>query len=329
MNRRELLRASAAIVASASTASLWPSVAHAKYPERPIRLIVPRPPGGVVDVIGREWAERVRASVGTVIVDNMGGGGGTIGARAAARTAPDGYSLFVGTTSELVLAPIIRRPEYDPEKDFDPIGILSLSTGAIAVHPSVPAKNLKELIAYAKANPGKLSYGSAGAGTSSNLTGELFKSLADLPGIVHIPYKGAGPGIADLIGGTIPMMTPMVSGGLVDLHRAGKVRILAAASEERVSMAPDIPTGAEQGFPDLIAQLFIGVFAPSGVPKPIMGQLAKATAEVAAAEEFKKRLVSAGFDPVVSPTPEKAAAFISAETKRWAPILKASGMAAG
>ena len=330
MNRRELLRASAALIASASTVSLWPSMAHAKYPERPIKLIVPRPPGGVVDVIGREWANGVRDTVGNVFIENVAGGGGTIGARAAAREDSDGHSLFVGTTSELVLAPIIRKPvpQYDADKDFEPIGIVSLSMGAIAVHPSVPAKNLKELVAYAKANPGKLSYGSAGAGTSSNLTGELFKHLAGVD-IVHIPYKGANPGIADLVGGTIPMMTPMVSGGLVELHKAGKVRILAAASEERVTAAPDIPTGAEQGYPDLVAQLFVGLFAPSGVPEPIMSQLASATAKMASSEGFKTKLVAAGFEPVVNSSPASAAAFIKKESARWAPVLKASGMAAG
>jgi tripartite-type tricarboxylate transporter receptor subunit TctC len=329
MNRRELLRASAALAVSASSVSLWPTAAHAKYPERPIRLIVPRPAGGVVDVIGREWANRVSTAIGTVVVENVGGGGGSIGANMAARAPTDGYTMFLGSTSELVLLPIIKKQNYDPAKDFTPLAILSVSMGAIAVHPSVPANNLKELVAYAKANPGKLNYGSAGAGSSSNLTGELFKYLAGLPDIVHIPYKGAGPGINDLVAGQIPIMTPMVSGGLVELHRAGRVRILAAASEERVAAAPEIPTGVEQGFPDLVAQLFVGIFAPTGTPKDILDRLLTTTQEVSRDKALQERLVKAGFEPVIDSNPEKAHAYMTAEAARWAPVLKASGMAAG
>ncbi len=327
MNRRELLRGSAAAFAFAVSSGTAP--AQGKYPERPIKLIVPRPAGGVVDVIGREWANGVRESLGAVVVDNMGGGGGTIGASAAARAAGDGYTLFLGSTSELVLVPVINHQGYDAARDFRPIGIMALSMGAIAVHPSVPVHNLKELVAYAKANPDKLSYGSAGAGSSSNLTGELFKHLAGLPDIVHIPYKGAGPGITDLISGQIPMMTPMISGGLVELHNAGKVRILAAASEQRVAAAPNIPTGAEQGFPDLIAQLFMGLFAPAATPQPIVDQLVRATQEVMQDKNFQTKLVAAGFEPVTDPTPEKAAKYIKEEIVRWTPVLKTSGMKQG
>jgi tripartite-type tricarboxylate transporter receptor subunit TctC len=329
MNRRDLLRASAAFAVSASTASLWPQAAHAKYPERPIRLIVPRPAGGVVDVVGREWANGVKDSVGTVVVENVGGGGGTIGAVNAARAPADGHTLFLGSTSELVLVPIIKPQSYEASRDFVPIAIVSISVGAVAVHPSVPANNLKELVAYAKANAGKLNYGSAGAGSSSNLTGELFKHLAGTPDIVHIPYKGAGAGINDLVAGQIPIMTPMISGGLVELHNAGKVRILASASEERLAASPNIPTGAEQGFPDLISQLFVGIFAPTGTPKPVIDQLTAATHGVIADKELQKRLIAAGFEPVTDSNPDKAAKYIKAEVARWTPVLKASGMAAG
>jgi tripartite-type tricarboxylate transporter receptor subunit TctC len=327
MNRRELLRGS--VAAFALAASSGAAHAQSKYPERTIKLIVPRPAGGVVDVIGREWANGVRESLGAVVIENMGGGGGTIGALAAARAEPDGHTLFLGSTSELVLSPIISAQHYDTQRDFKPIAIMALSMGAVAVHPSVPAQNLKELVAYVKANPGKLSYGSAGAGTSSNLTGELFKHLADLPDIVHIPYKGANPGISDLVAGQIPMMTPMISGGLVELHNAGKVRILAAASEQRLAAAPNIPTGAEQGYPDLIAQLFMGLFAPSATPQPVIDQLVRATQQVMQDKNFQAKLVTAGFEPVADPTPEKAAKYIKEEIVRWTPVLKTSGMKQG
>ena len=327
MNRRELLRGSAAAFAFAASSNAVS--AQSKYPERPIKLIVPRPAGGVVDVIGREWANGVRESLRAVVIDNMGGGGGTIGASAAARAPADGYTLFLGSTSELVLVPVINHQHYDAARDFAPVGIMALSMGAIAVHPSIPAHNLKELLAYAKAHPDKLSYGSAGAGSSSNLTGELFKHLTGLPDIVHVPYKGAGAGITDLVSGQIPMMTPMVSGGLVELHNAGKVRILAAASEQRVAAAPNIPTGVEQGFPDLIAQLFMGLFAPAATPQPIVDQLVRATQQVMQDKPFQAKLVAAGFEPVIDPSPEKAAKYIKEEYARWTPVLKASGMKQG
>jgi len=327
MNRRELLRGSAFAFASATLAGT--ASAQAKYPDRPIHLIVPRPAGGVVDVIGREWANGVRETLGTVVIDNMGGAGGVIGANAAARAAPDGYTLFLGSTSELVLSPIIKAQSYDTERDFRPVAIMALSMGAIAVHPSVPVHNLKELVAYAKANAGKLSYGSAGAGTSSNLTGELFKHLAGLPDIVHIPYKGANPGIADLVAGQIPMMTPMISGGLVDLHNTGKVRILGVAAEQRVSAAPNIPTGAEQGYADWVAQLFMGLFTQRQTPQPIVDQLVRATAQVMQDKALQNKLTVAGFEPVTDSTPEKSAKYIKEEVARWTPVLTASGMKQG
>jgi tripartite-type tricarboxylate transporter receptor subunit TctC len=327
MNRRELLRGSALAFASATLAGV--ASAQAKYPDRPIHLIVPRPAGGVVDVIGREWANGVRETLGTVVVDNMGGGGGTIGAAAAARATPDGYTLLLGSTSELVLSPIIKAQSYNTDRDFRPVAIMALSMGAIAVHPSVPVHNLKELVVYAKANPDKLNYGSAGAGTSSNLTGELFKHLAGLPDIVHIPYKGANPGIADLVAGQIPMMTPMISGGLVDLHSAGKVRILGVASEQRVSAAPNIPTGAEQGYPDWVAQLFMGLFTQRQTPQPIVDQLLSATTQVMQDKALQKKLTVAGFEPVTDSTPEKSAKYMKEEVARWTPVLTASGMKQG
>ena len=168
----------------------------------------------------------------------------------------------------MVLNPMtMAKVPYDPAKDFVPIAILAVSTTSIVVHASVPAKTLKELIAYAKANPGKLSYGSAGAGTMSNLSGELFKQLTGLNDLVHIPYKGAGPGITDLVSGHIPMMTPNVTGQLLELHRAGKIRILAVNGAQRLAAAPDIPTAIEEGVPGMIGLLFLGLFAPAATPQ--------------------------------------------------------------
>ena len=259
MNWRDLL---ALIVTTVAAAPLAPFAAlgQTKFPERPIRLVVPFSVGGVSDVVARQWAEKMRTLLGTVYVENLGGGAGTIGVVNVAHAQPDGYSLLLGSTSTMVLnAMTINRLPYDPNKDFEPITILCVSPTSIAVNPSVPAKNLKELIAYAKSNPGKLSYGSAGTDSMSHLSGELFKQLTGTTDIVHIPYKGAGPGIFDLISGHIPMMTPNITGQVLALHKAGKICILAVNSAKRLTAAPDIPTAIEEGVPNMIGQLFLGI----------------------------------------------------------------------
>ena len=205
---------------------------------------------------------------------------------------------------------------YDPVKDFASISGLAISVAAIMVNPSLPAHNLKELVAYAKANPGKLSYGSAGAGTMSNLCGELFKKLAGVPDIVHIPYKGAAPGYTDLIAGTIPMMTSNITGSILAMHRAGQIRILAVATDHRLAVAPEIPTTAEAGYPDLIAQLFVGLFAPAGTPQPIIDRLANVTQEVVADKDFQTKLQDAGFEPVVDFGPDRTTKYLDRRTGR-------------
>jgi tripartite-type tricarboxylate transporter receptor subunit TctC len=325
MNRRQALRVGLASLAAAFAP--FPALAQNRYPDRPIRLIVPRPAGGVVDVIGRQWGERVKASLGTVVIENIGGGGGTIGTAAAARAPADGYTLLIGSTSDLVLNPMLMpNLSYDPIKDFAPVSIMAISVAAIVVNASLPVQTLPELVAYAKANPGKLSYGSAGAGTMANLAGELFKQLAGLPNIVHVPYKGAAPGLADLVAGHIPMMAANVSDAAIELHKAGKIRILAAASEQRVSAAPYVPTGAELGYPGFIAQLFMGLFTPATTPTPIIDQLAQATHQVMADEDFQAKLSAQGYEPVTDSDPAKTAKYMQDEVARWAPVLKASGM---
>src|SRR5215468_6796183 len=235
MNRRELLRRSGAGLLAATAAPFGATAQgrypDGRYPDGPIKLIVPFSPGGATDVAGRLWAEKIKPLVGTVVIENKASGGGAPGTSEVARAQPDGYTLLFGNTSTQVLLPVLMpRPPYDPVKDFAAISILCVSPPVIVVNEKVPVRTLPELIAYAKANPGKLSYGSAGAGTLTNLAGELFKQLISAPDIVHIPYKGSAPGVADLAAGHIPMMTPNIGGPLIDFHRAGKVRILAVAS---------------------------------------------------------------------------------------------------
>jgi tripartite-type tricarboxylate transporter receptor subunit TctC len=322
MNRRELL---AAGVASVSAVLLAPPAARG-YPDRAVKLVVPFSPGGATDVVGRLWAQMMKPVLGTVVTENRGGGGGVTGAAEVARAQPDGHTFLFGNTSTQVLIPaIMSNPPYDPLKDFVGIYILCNSPTSIVVHESVPARSLQELIAYAKANPGKLSYGSAGAGTLTNLAGELFKQLIGAPDIVHIPYKGSAPGVADLASGHIPMMTPNVTGQVLEFHRAGKIRILAVNAAQRLGAAPDIPTAIEQGLPGMIGLLFLGLFAPAATPKPIVDRIAEATHAAITEPDFQKVLMASGLEPVPDSNSEKAKRFMEEEIARWGPVVKAAG----
>jgi tripartite-type tricarboxylate transporter receptor subunit TctC len=284
---------------------------------------VPFSAGGVNDVVGRQWADKMKAPLGAVYVENQGGGGGSIGAMDVVRSAPDGHTLFLGSTSTMVLNSMTNpKLPYDPAS-FEPITILCVSSTSIAVHPSVPANNIEELLAYAKANTGKLSYGSAGTGTMSHLSGELFKQITGIKDMTHIPYKGAGPGITDLVSGHISVMSPNITGQLLQLHNTGKIRILAINSPSRLSAAPSIPTAIEQGVPNMIGQLFLGIFAPKGTPQPVIGQIAKATREALGDAAYQKALGDSGFEAVPNSDPAQARRYMADEKERWAPVIKA------
>jgi tripartite-type tricarboxylate transporter receptor subunit TctC len=298
--------------------------AQERYPARPIRLVIPSTPAGVHDVIGRLWAERVKPILGAIVVDNRGGGGGVIAATDVARAAPDGYSILLGSTTTQVLAPAgMASPPYDPVKDFTAVSVFAFSSTSVVVHPSVPATTLQELIAHARTHPGKLSYGSAGNGSSTHTAGELFKRLAGGLDIVHVPYKGIGQGIADLISGQILMFSANATAQILELHRVGKLRILSVSSAERLKAAPDIPTAIEAGLRGMIGQTTFGLFAPAGTPEPIVARLNDATQQVMADEKFQNELVRIGFEPVLGVGGEKAADVFKEELIRWTPILKA------
>jgi tripartite-type tricarboxylate transporter receptor subunit TctC len=323
MHRRDVLAWVAGLPAAALPLL---GLAQGTFPERPIKLVVAFAAGGVNDVVARHWADRMKPLLGTVYVENQGGGTGTIASGEVARAQPDGHTILLGSTSTMVLNPMtMAKVPYDVARDFVPIGILAVSTTSIVVHASVPVKTLRELVAYAKANPGKLSYGSAGAGTMTNLAGELFKQLTGLNDIVHVPYKGAGPGLSDLVSGHIPMMTPNITGQVLELHRTGKIRILAVNAPARLTAAADIPTAGEEGLPNMIGQLFLGLFAPAGTPKAVVDRIAEATAKAMADPEFQKVLVASGLEAIADSNSEKARAFIDAEIARWGPVVKAAG----
>lgn len=300
-------------------------VAAQKFPERPLRLIVPFAPGGVNDIIGRRYAqEMTRVLEQTVIVDNRGGASGAIGSTEAARAKPDGHTLMIANSTTHIINPIaVAKLPYDAVRDFAPIAVITVVPTAVAVHPSMPAKNLKQLVAFAKANPGKLSYGSAGTGSITHLTGELFKKLGGGLDIVHIPYKGAGPGLQDLVAGHIPVYTPAISPAPLSYHKEGRIRMLAVCAEKRLDPAPDIPTGIEAGMRELTVYMFNGIFTTAGVPRPVVDQLHQATMKVMADADFQNFLRNAGAEPVTDSNPEKTARFLQNELKRWTPVIRA------
>jgi tripartite-type tricarboxylate transporter receptor subunit TctC len=301
-------------------------LAQGRYPDRPIRLIVPFPPGGIYDAVGRPWAERIKPLLGTIVVENQGGAGSSLGAAAVARSQPDGYTILLGGISALIINPVASsRPPYDPVKDFEPISILGFSSSTIVVHPTLPVRDLKGLVAYAKANPGKLSYGSSGVGSINHLSGELLKSLSGID-IPHVPYRGAGPAMTDLIGGQIQMNVQSVSGQVIELHRSGKLRMLAVTSPQRLEAASEIPTAVESGFPDLVAQQFIGLFGPARTPKAAIDLIAEATHKALATRELQQQFITSGFDPALDIGPQATRKLVADEIGRWTPLIKSIGL---
>ncbi len=322
MHRRNLLKFGlGSLIGSALPASLLQ--AEAAYPKRTIKLVVPFAPGGLVDTIGRLWADRINKTLGTTIVENEGGAGGALGAATVARAPADGYTLLLGNSTTQVLMPLAMKHPSFKATDFEAVSIICVSATCIVVNPALPIHSLKELIDYAKANPGKLSYGSAGAGSMTNLAGELFKHLAGTPDIVHIPYRGAAPGMTDLMSGQIPMMTPNITAQVLQLAKAGKVRILAVNAPARLSAAPDIPTAIEAGLPGMELQVFNGVFAPAKTDGHSVGKVSAATQMAVADPEFRARLIASGFEPVAHSNPAAAQAYVASETTRLAPVIKA------
>ena len=325
MDRRDCIRLGGAAVA-AQLFGNPAAFAQSKYPDRTIRLIVPYPPGGVVDAVARNWANEMKTALGTVVIENQAGGGGTIGAGTVAHAQADGYTMLFGDSSSQIIAPsLMVKPPYDAAKDFVAVSMIATSSTAIVVHPSVPATNLAEFVKYARDQGKRLSYASAGTGTVTHLAGELFKQLIQAPDIVHVPYRGAGPGLTDLIGGTVLMMTPNITGQVLDMHRNGQVRILAVCAPARLKAAPEIPAAVET-LPGLVVQLAAGVFAPAGTPPAIVARVSDATAAVIKTPNFVRVLEAAGLEARTDASSAGAETFLSAERARLIPIIKAAGL---
>ena len=323
LSRRHLLSVLSA--AAGCSAVGTPSTAQS-YPSRPIRLIVPFPPGGVNDTVARPWAEKMRDHLGSIVIENVGGAGGAIGAAAAARAAPDGYTLLLAPQATLLVTPLAsKRPTYD-WNSFEPVAVLVKSAVGFVVHPSAPFRSLNEAAAYAKSKPGALSYATAGVGTSNHLVGELFKSLAGVPGIVHVPYRGAGPALNDLVAGQVQFGAVVVTGNVLALHRAKKLHLIAVSSRERLQAEPDVPTAVDEGFSNLIWEGFHGVFAPAKTSSDVVNRLARASHAVMADGAFQKFLLDSGLEPEPDSTPETVRQTVSAEVERWTPVIRGIGL---
>jgi tripartite-type tricarboxylate transporter receptor subunit TctC len=295
------------------------------YPARPIKLIVPFPPGGPVDVTARIIAQHLPRTLGqTVVVENRAGAAGALGAKAVAGSDPDGYTLLCGNISTLVVLPAVtNNRDYDPAKAFVPIAKVSQNHEVLVVHPAFPAKSVAELVAYAKANPGKLNFGSAGHGNATHLAAELFK-LKTGTDIVHIPYKGAAEAVTGVLGGQVHMFFGDIA-GVLPLMREGTLRALAVSSEARNPLVPDLPTMIESGVPDYVVLTYIGVVAPAGTPESIISKLSGAINASLTAPEVMAAFAKLGAE-VRPDSPQAFAAFLAAETQKWATVAKAANI---
>jgi tripartite-type tricarboxylate transporter receptor subunit TctC len=320
MRRRDFVMGGSAV----ALAGLAPvtTVAQATYPAKPIHLVVPTSAGGVHDVIGRVWADRVKSTLGSIIIENRAGGGSSIALNYVTQQPADGHLLLVGSTSTLVLREGSNNRAYDALKDIRSVAIVATTSTSIAVSPSLPIRSVKELIAYAKANPGKLSYGSGGVGAITHITPELFKQRAGGLDILHVPYRGVAPAMNDVLGGQIGVIFPNITAQVVALHRSGKLRILAINAPARLEAAPDIPTAQEEGLDDFVSQIFFGIFAAIGTPQPILERLNQVTQIEWADKAFQAKLTDSGFEPMVGFGPERSDQYLREEFAKWSPVVQ-------
>jgi len=296
------------------------------WPAKPIRLISPFPPGAVVDTLCRTLAAPLGELLGQpVVVENRLGAGGNIGMELVAKSAPDGYTIGMGGVAQHAINPsVYARMPFDPVRDFAPITFVASNVNVVVVNPVVPAHDIQELIAYARANPGKLAFGSAGTGTSQHLAGELFKQLTGVE-MTHVPYKGAGPAVSDLIGGQIPLMFADISAVLAHIQ-AGKLRALGVTSRTRTPLL-DVPTVIEQGVPGFEVTAWFGLLAPAGTPREVVMQLNQSAARALRTPATAARLQALGLTPAPG-TPEDFAELIRAELARWTKIVRAANIRA-
>lgn len=294
------------------------------YPTRPVRVIVAYPAGGANDIVARATGQRLSELIGqTVVIDNRGGGGGTIGADIAAKAAPDGYTLLMAAGAHALAPSLYLKLPYDIAGDFAPVSLVAKGAYLLAVHPSLPVKSVKELIALAKARPGQLNFGSSGVGAPPHLAGELFNSMAGIR-MTHVAYKGDTPALIDLIGGHVELAFMTLSATAPHV-KSGKLRGLAVTGMRRSGMVADLPTVAEAGLPGYEMTTWWGLLAPARTPTDVVARLHEAVAKIAAENDFRTRLAAQGMD-VESNTPDEFAAFIKAEKNKYSALAKAAGV---
>ncbi len=300
-------------------------VAAQHYPERVVRIVNPFPAGGSVDITARLLAQKLSDNLGQqFIVENRGGAGGNTGAEAVAKSEPDGYTLLFTAPGPLVVNQTLysKGLPFDPAKDFAPIAIFAFTPIVLMVNPQIPATNVQELVAYAKSNPGKVNFGSAGMGSTPHLSGELFKSMTKTE-LVHIPYRGTAPAMNDLIAGHIQMFFDLLPGSLPQIS-TGRVRALANAGAKRPAALPDLPTVAEQGLPGFDSASWVALVAPARTPAPVLAKLREDVGKAIAAPDIVARLHELGSEPGTASEP-RVRAFLDAETRKWAEVIRVSG----
>ncbi len=309
------------VLALAACALSVAAQAQTAYPVKPLRLLVPFPAGGPTDVITRAIGQKLADALGQpVVVDNKPGAGGAIGSDIAAKSAPDGYTIVMGTTSTHSIGPLLNsKTTYKVERDFAPVSLVARATQILVVTPSLPVKNVRELIALAKAKPGELNYSSSGVGTIVHLTSEMFRSMAGVD-IVHVPYKGVSLAIPDIMSGRISMMFDSIVTALPQV-KSGKVKAIAIASAKRSAMMPDLPTIAESGLPGFDGDTYFGVFAPAGTPREIVQRLSTELQKIVHQKDIADKLLAQGAEPVGT-GPEEFARVIKAADAKWGKVIK-------
>lgn len=298
----------------------------AGYPSRPIRFILPFPPGGGTDILGRILAQKLSEELGQPVVpENRPGAGGNVGNEAAAKSAPDGYTIVICTSSIAVSKSLYKKLGYDPEKDLTPIGLVASNAQTLSVHPSMPARSIKEMVQLARAHPGKVSFGTGGPGTLNDLIAQLFKS-ANRVNVLIVPYKGITPATLAMIGGHVDAVVIGVASA-VPYVKSGKMRALATLAPKRAPVLPDVPTAAEAGYPDLEAVLWYVMMAPAGTPQPVVNRLSRVFAKIVNSPDTQKRMMAVGAEPMSS-TPEEFVPFFRKEIARWGKVIRESGATA-
>jgi len=305
--------------------ALFTGFAHAQgWPSKPVRFIVPFPPGGSTDLAARTLADKLTRAFGAqFVVENRAGGGGAIGTTDVARAAPDGYTILFAADPVTTLQLVVKNLQFDVLRDFTAVTQVTTQPLAVAVHASLPIKTLQELVAYAKANPGKLSFAHSGTGTGQHMSGELLKKMAGID-MVHVPYKGGGPAVQDLVGGQVPMGV-LGSTPLIPHHKAGRIRIVAFTSKERFAPMPEIPTVHESGFPGFDTGQWLGLLVPRGTQAEVVSRLHGETVKALALSDVKERLAQAALEPVGN-TPQQFEAVIRADIERWSKLGRELGL---